>query len=393
MKMLCSESIFNTKYITLIMSDREEILRVEGLKAFYATPRGLLKAVNDISFTIYKGESVGIFGESGAGKSSIALAIMGVFNKQAKMFVAARGNDEMKRLWSLKEKALKKKLTSKDMGEELPGVEGHIWFKGEDLLALDEKEYRKIRGNEITYVPQASRTSMNPYTEIDIQTAEALWAHDEDDILWEKEVLRRVLIALDLVEIADVDIRRKLKPSEFSMGEDQRILIAMALIMNPVLMIADEPTTAVDVGVQKRVMEAIQLVRDKLELAMLLISNDQGLIAQTTDKVGVMSAGHLLEFGDTLTVMKRPGHPFTRAFIMSNPPMHLIRKIREKGLKIRGIPGKVPDMVELPSGCPFHPRCEYVVEKCREIKPDYREVEKGHWVMCHRFEELPEFEL
>ncbi|TXT54211.1 MAG: Oligopeptide transport ATP-binding protein OppD [Candidatus Thorarchaeota archaeon] len=375
------------------MTDGEEIIRIEGLKAFYATPRGLLKAVNDVSFSINKGESVGIFGESGAGKSSIALAIMGVFNKQAKMFVAARGNEEMKRLWTLKEKAMKKGLTSEEIGEELPGVEGHIWFKGQDLLALDEKEYRKIRGNEITYVPQASRSSMNPYTEIDLQTAEALWAHDEDNILWEREVIRRVLTVLDLVEIADVDIRRKMKPSDFSMGEDQRILIAMALIMNPVLMIADEPTTAVDVGVQQRVMDAIQIVRDKLDISLLLISNDQGLIAQTTDKVGVMSAGYMMEFGKTLTIMKRPGHPFTRAFIMSNPPMHLIRKIREKGLKIRGIPGKVPDMVDLPSGCPFHPRCEYAIDRCREELPEYREVEEEHWVRCHRFEVLPEFEL
>jgi oligopeptide/dipeptide ABC transporter ATP-binding protein len=191
--------------------------------------------------------------------------------------------------------------------------------------------------------------------------------------------------------LADPDIRQNLKPSEFSMGEDQRILIAMALITNPVLMIADEPTTAVDVGVQRRVLDALMLVRDKLKIAFLIISNDQGLIAQTCDSVAVMSAGRIMEFGDVKTVFVSPGHPFTRALIMSNPSMDIIRKIREKGLRIRGIPGKPPDMTNLPPGCPFSPRCDYSQDICREQIPEYREVEPGHWIFCHRYEKLPKF--
>ena len=370
----------------------EYLLRVENLRAYYTSTRGLVKAVDGISFGIREGESVGIFGESGAGKSSIAISLLGIFESIAS-YGADAGDEETQRLWKLKREARKKGLTSKDIGEDLPGVEGQVWYKGQDLLALDEKAFRKIRGDEITYIPQSTRKSMNPYTNIELQTAEALWAHDDDDILIEREVLRRVLQALDLVELGDVDIRKSLKPGEFSMGEDQRILIAMALIMNPVLLIADEPTTALDVGVQGRIMDAIHIVKEKLKLTLLIISNDQGLIAETADHVGVMSAGKFMEFGNVETILKRPGHPFTRAFIMSNPPMHVIKKIREKGLKLRGIPGASPDMTNPPSGCPYHPRCEYTKEICKEKLPDYREVESGHWVLCHLYEELPEFEL
>jgi oligopeptide/dipeptide ABC transporter ATP-binding protein len=256
---------------------------------------------------------------------------------------------------------------------------------------MDDKEFRKILGAEITYVPQGLAGALNPYTEIDLQTAEALWAHDDDDILWEKEVARRVLQALDIVEIGDVDLRKALKPKEFSLGEDQRILIAMALIMQPELLIADEPTTAVDVGVQRRILEAIKLVRAKLGLSMLMISNDQGVIAETTDRVAVMTAGNIVEFGDVVTVLKSPKHPFTRAFMMSNPPMEMIKRIREKGLRIRGIPGAPPSLTNLPTGCVFHPRCEYCQEICKQEVPEYREIEPDYWIMCHRYEEIPEF--
>ncbi len=374
------------------MPSDEYLLEVENLSAFYTSTRGLVKAVDDVSFEIREGESVGLFGESGSGKTSVALAIMGIF-EQIASYGTGSGDEENRKLWEMRQEARKKGMTSKEYGRDLPGVEGHIYYRGQDLLALDEKEFRKIRGAEITYVPQSTTKSLNPYTNIELQTAESLWAHDDDDILIEREVLRRVLQALDLVELGDVDIRKALKPGEFSMGEDQRILIAMALIMNPAFMIADEPTTALDVGVQRRIMDAIALVKEKLDLTMLLISNDQGLIAESTDHVGVMSAGRIMEFADVETVLKNPGHPFTRAFLMSNPSMELIRKIREIGYRIRGIPGSPPDMTNPPEGCPFHPRCEYCKDVCKNELPEYREVEPEHWIMCHRFEELPEFSL
>ncbi len=368
---------------------KDVVLRVEGLKAFYTSKKGIVRAVNDITFEIHKGESVGLFGESGAGKTSVALAILGMFEDISRHFASTAASEENIRLWELKDEAKKKGVTSKEMGVELPGVEGHIWFEGVDLLTLKEKDYRKIRGNEITYIPQGSTKSLNPYSNIEEQTAEVLWAHDEDDELNEFLVIKKVLQTLDLVELGDVDLRKGMKPSQFSVGEDQRVLIAMALIPDPKLMIADEPTTAVDMAIQLRIMEAIQIAREEMHLSMLMISNNQGTISQTCDKVAVMTAGHIVEFGTTEAIMNSPGHPFTRAFIMSNPSMAVIRKIKEKGLRIRGIPGKPPDLSELLIGCPFKERCEYTQDICREKKPEYREVESGHWIMCHRYEELP----
>ena len=376
------------------MSDGQEdiILRVENLRAYYTSTKGLVKAVEDVSFEVYEGEAVGIMGESGAGKSSVALAILGIFEEVAK-FGASSGDESRREIWKQRRDARKKGLTSKDIGKDLPGVEGSVWYRGKNLFTLSDKEFRKIRGSEITYVPQSTTKSLNPYTNIQIQSAEALWVHDDDDILFEREVLRRVLQALDLVELGDVDIRQALKPKEFSMGEDQRILIAMALIMNPAFMILDEPTTALDVGVQRRIMDAIQIVREKLKLSMLLLSNDLGLHAEASERIGVMTGGRMIEFADVVTILKRPSHPFTRAFVMSNPSMEMMRKIREKGLLLRGIPGNPPDMANPPSGCVFHPRCEYCQEICKSEVPEYREVEPGHRVACHRYGELPEFSI
>jgi peptide/nickel transport system ATP-binding protein len=375
------------------MTNEERLvtLKVDGLKAFYTSKKGLVKAVNDVSFTVHRGESVGLFGESGAGKTSVALAIIGLFERMAKSYSSAAAHDESKHLWSLKKEARKKGLTSTDMGSDLPGVEGHIWFKGRDLVTLDEKEYLRIRGEEISYIPQGTVKSLSPYETIEHQTGEVLWVHDEDDELFESEVLQRVLEVLGIVELTDVDIRRRMKPMQFSVGEDQRILIAMAMISNPALIIADEPTTAVDAGIQLRILEALEIIRDRSNIALLLISNNQGVIAQTTDKVAVMSAGRIMEFGDTVKVLKTPKHPFTRAFIMSNPPMEFIKRIREKGLRIRGLPGLAPDMSNLPSGCPFHPRCEYAEDICKSKVPEYREIEPGYFIFCHRYEEIPNF--
>lgn len=376
------------------MSDQhtDYLVEVRNLSAYYTSTRGLVRAVRDVSFGIKEGEAVGLFGESGSGKSSIAMSILGIFEDVAK-YGTGSGDEENRKLWEERKEARKKGLTSKEIGKELPGVEGKVLFRGKNLLDLSDKEFRKIRGAEITYVPQSTTQSLNPYTNIELQTAEALWVHDDDDILYEREVLRRVLQTLDLVELGDVDIRKALKPKEFSMGEDQRILIAMALIMNPVFMILDEPTTALDVGVQRRIMDAIQLVREKLHLTMLIISNDHGLLAESVNRIGVMTGGKLVEFSDVVTILKKPGHPFTRAFLISNPSMEMMRRIRERGLILRGIPGAPPDLTNPPRGCIFHKRCEYCIDTCREAEPEYREVEPDHWVACHRYEELPDFEL
>ncbi len=371
--------------------DTKVTIRVENLKAFYTSKKGFVRAVNDISFEILKGESLGLFGESGSGKTTVALAILGLFDNLSRTYASTAGNKENKKLWALKDEAKKKGLTSEEMGMELPGVEGQIWFKGENILTLNEKEYRQIRGDAITFVPQGSTKSLNPYSTFEEQTAEVLQAHDEDNRLTDWQVMKRVLQSLDLVELGDVDIRKDMKPSQFSVGEDQRVLIAMALIPHPDLLIADEPTTAVDMAIQLRILDAIGIIRKETDLSLLMISNNQGTISQTCDKVAVMTAGKIVEFGTTETIMNSPGHPFTRAFIMSNPTMEIIRKMKEKGLRIRGIPGKLPDVSIPLVGCPFKERCEYVQDICREKIPEFREIEVGHFVMCHRYEELPEW--
>ncbi len=371
--------------------DTKVTIRVENLKAFYTSKKGFVRAVNDISFEILKGESLGLFGESGSGKTTVALAILGLFDNLSRTYASTAGNKENKKLWALKDEAKKKGLTSEEMGMELPGVEGQIWFKGENILTLNEKEYRQIRGDAITFVPQGSTKSLNPYSTFEEQTAEVLQAHDEDNRLTDWQVMKRVLQSLDLVELGDVDIRKDMKPSQFSVGEDQRVLIAMALIPHPDLLIADEPTTAVDMAIQLRILDAIGIIRKETDLSLLMISNNQGTISQTCDKVAVMTAGKIVEFGTTETIMNSPGHPFTRAFIMSNPTMEIIRKMKEKGLRIRGIPGKLPDVSIPLVGCPFKERCEYVQDICKEQIPEFREIEDGHFVMCHRSEELPEW--
>jgi oligopeptide/dipeptide ABC transporter ATP-binding protein len=372
-------------------NDSDIVLKVEGLRANYTSKKGIVRAVNNIFFEIHKGETVGLFGESGAGKTSVALAILGLFDDISRHYTSTAANEENKALWEMRDKAKKRGLMYEDLDQDLPGVWGHIWFKGLDLLELDEKAYRILRGDQITYIPQGSTKSLNPYSNIEEQTAEILWSHDEDNELNEFTVIKRVLQTLDIVEIGDIDIRKGMKPGQLSVGEDQRVLIAMALVSKPALVIADEPTTAVDMAVQMRILEAIQIARKEMNLSMLMISNNQGTIAQTCDTVAVMTAGHIVEFAATETIMNSPGHPFTRAFIMSNPTMAVIRKIKEKGLRIRGIPGNPPDLAETISGCPFKERCEYAQDICRETTPEYREIETNHWIMCHRYEELPEW--
>ncbi len=369
----------------------DEVLRVERLRAYYTSKRGLVRAVEDVSFSVNKGQCVALFGESGAGKTSVALAILGLFDRAARYYASVSGDEENKQLWRLRDEAKAKGLTSREMGLELPGVEGHIWFEGRDLLSLDETELRRIRGNRITYVPQGTRKSMNPYLTVEQQTAEPMRVHDEDGTLTRDEAMRRVLEALRLVELNEVDIRRLQKPPDLSVGEDQRVLIAMALVTRPSLLIADEPATAVDVGVRSRIIEALEIARSEMGLAMLLISNDQGIVADLADQVAVMSAGRIMEFGTAERVLLSPGHPFTRAFLMSNPSMEILRRIREKGLRIRGIPGSPPDPVSPPQGCPFHPRCQFADDLCGREVPEYRQVEEGHWVFCHKYEELPEW--
>ena len=367
----------------------EPLLRVEHLRAYHTSQKGLVRAVDDVSFEVHRGEAVGILGESGAGKTSVALSILGMFERLSRYYASSAANEENKRLWSLKDEARRKGLSSEEMGIDLPGVEGHVWFKDQDLLSLNEEDMRQIRGERISYVPQGTSKSLNPSLSIEYQAGEPLKTHYGKPI--NAEVAQQVLDLLDLVDLGDMQVRKDMFPTDFSTGEDQRVLIATALITEPDIVIADEPTTAVDGAVRYKILSAINHARKELGFTLLMITNDAGIVSETCDKIGVMSSGRMMEFGDALTILKAPKHPFTRAYHMTNPSMEMIRRLREKGLLIRGIPGSPPSSVDLPSGCPFRTRCEYATGICSEQVPEYRELEVGHWVFCHHSEDLPEF--
>ena len=359
------------------------ILNVDRLSAHHTTKDGILKAVNDVSFIIRKGEAVGLLGESGAGKTSIAMAILGIFERLSRYYASSAANEENKRLWKLRDKARKKGKTAEEMGIELPGVEGHIWFNDIDLLSLSEKDHRTLLGSRITYVPQGVGKSLNPRLSIEQQTLEVLWAHFRDTVTNDEDTAKRVLDSLGLVELGDMAIRQQMIPSDFSRGEDQRVLLAMALISKPDLVITDEPTTAIDHSVRHRILNAINLARKELGLSVLMISNDVGPIAETCDRIGIMASGRIMEFGDSSQILNEPLHPFTQAFMMSNPTMEMLRKMREKGELLKRIPGRPPSLINFPPGCPFNSRCAKAETRCFETTPEYREIESEHWVFCH----------
>lgn len=360
------------------------VLEIRGLKAYYLVRGQLVKSVNDICLKVHKGETVGLFGESGSGKSSVALAILGIFETIARSHSSSSADKESKDLWALREDARSKGLTSEDIGQDLPGLEGEIVFDRRNLLTMDKEERRKIIGSDITYIPQGTSQSLNPTVGLWTQALDALRAQDYS--VPEKEVRRRVLETLDLVDLEIDDLIDN--PGSLSVGESQRMLTAMALIPNPSLVIADEPTTAVDSTVQRWILDALRIAKEEMGLSFLVISNNRAVVAETADKIAVMTGGHIVEYGDTSRVLNEPGHPFSEAFLMAFPTMEMIRRMKEKGQRLRGITGPPPNPVDLPSGCVFQTRCEHTSEICKEEVPEYREVESGYWVRCHRFEEL-----
>ncbi len=356
------------------MADGKPLLRVEHLYAYYASKRGLVKAVDDVSLVINEGESVGLLGESGCGKSSLLLAITGLFNRVAKFYAGTSTQPGLVREFDKE-------------GENRPGVRGHVYYRDVELTALDEKELVKFRGKEISIIPQGLGHALNPQYSIGMQTGEPLEIHEENIRL--KEMRKKVLEYLDLVSLADASTRFVLDPSSFSGGEAQRILIAMALISAPHLVIADEPTTALDVTIQRQIMNVLRMVRDEFNVAVMLISHDAGVIAEIADRVAVMYAGKIMEYGDAMQMFHHPDHPYTMGLMSSFPTIAMMRmKAGQKRPRLRGIPGEPPDLADVPPGCPFHPRCEYAIDICKTEVPEYREVEDRHWIRCHRYGEI-----
>ena len=314
------------------------LLEVKDLNVIYKTYEGRVAAVNNLSFSLEAGKTLGLVGESGAGKTTTALSIMGLVPSP-------------------------------------PGVVtgGTVAFNGRDLLKLPEREMKKIRGNRISMIFQDPMTSLNPVVTVGLQISEALVAHQN---LSEAEAEKRAKEMLEKVQIPGERYREY--PHEFSGGMRQRVVIAMALACNPALIIADEPTTALDVTIQAQVLELMGSLREEFSTAMIMITHDLGVVGEVCDHVAVMYAGRLVETGALEQIFSSPLHPYTKGLFKCIPD------IEEETSAIRPIEGLMPDPLDLPSGCPFHPRCPEAMEVCsREIPPVTDR--GGHKVMCHLY--------
>jgi oligopeptide transport system ATP-binding protein len=316
------------------------LLSVNHLIASFHTRAGIVRAVQDVSFNIQRGETLGIVGESGSGKSVTAYSIMGLLPQP-------------------------------------PGrIEGgHAIFDGVDLLAISRRQLNGLRGRRIAMVFQDPMTSLNPYLRIGEQLMEPLLIHEK---IGRPAARKRALDMLADVGIADAAQRLRMYPHEFSGGMRQRIMIAMALITKPDLLIADEPTTALDVTVQAQILELMKKMRSELGMAVILISHDLGVVSGFCDRAMVMYAGRVMEMAKTEDLFYQTKHPYTQALQKSIPALHT------KGTELYTIRGAPPDLFHVSAGCPFAPRCDYAVDYCTREETDATELAPGHCSACLR---------
>ena len=324
-------------------------LGVRGLTVELPTPGGWVRPVSDVSFTLGEGETLGIVGESGSGKTMLSLALMGL---------EPHGARHTGEAW-LKLRA----------GSENGGVRN---ARRENLLAISQHEMRQLRGREIAMIFQEPMTALNPVLRIGAQVEEAIRVHEPR--AGESEIHRRALEALERAALSDPARRARQYPHQLSGGLRQRVMIAMALAAGPAVLIADEPTTALDVTVQKQILELLAKLRRELQLSMLFITHDLGVVAQVAARVAVMYAGRIVEVGPVEEVLRAPRHPYTEGLLRAAP-----RLTREK---LVPIPGTVPSLEALPPGCAFAPRCPHHVEECDAAVPEFRAVNKNHEARC-----------
>ena len=347
------ESVLRRRFLRE-MRDMRELLNVKNLRVYFNAKEGAIKIVEGLNLRINEGETVGLVGETGAGKTVTARSILRI-------------------------------LQSIGKGKPLWTIEGEVFFKGKDLFALSEEEMRAIRGTEISYIPQNPIPSLHPIDVVGYQTGEALEEHEE---LERKRILNMVVEHLGKVEISDADKRYYDFRDQFSGGEGQRILIAMALIRNPSLLLADEPTSSLDVTVQRQVLQLLKAVKKQFNLSMLLIAHNLAVIAEMSDYVYVMYAGKIIEHGDVGTIFNRPQHPYTRGLLASIPRLHA----KKGDFSFGGIPGEPPNPLYPISGCTFHPRCSYALPTCSTEEPELIEIEPEHFVACLRTDALPRYD-
>lgn len=313
------------------------LIEVKGLKTYFYTEDGVVQAVNGVDFAIREGEVMGLVGESGSGKSVTSLSIMRLLGASGKI------------------------------------VEGEVVFKGRDLAKLTEDEMVKIRGSDMSMIFQQPTSCLNPVFQIGAQVAEVLQIHQGLDL---ETAWGQAVDMFRKVGIPDPEKRAKSFPHEISGGQAQRVMIAMALACLPDLLIADEPTTALDVTIQAQILDLIRRLRTETGTAVLLITHDMGVIAEMCDNVAVMYAGQIVEYTDVATLFETQLHPYTEGLLAAIP---VLGEVRES---LAVIPGSVPNLINLPPGCKFHPRCPYVKEMCLTMVPPLLEVEPGHKVRC-----------
>ena len=334
-------------------STGEPVLEVKDLKTYFYTRDGIVKAVDGVSFTLHKGETLGLVGESGCGKSMTALSIMRLI-------------------------------------PEPPGriVGGEVKLNGRDLVPLSQEQMREVRGNEMSMIFQEPMTSLNPVLTIGFQVGEALRLHQNMD---KRQAMNRAIEMLDLVKIPEPRQRSREYPHQLSGGMRQRAMIAMALACNPKVLIADEPTTALDVTIQAQILELIVELQKELGTAVIMITHDLGVIAETTQRVIVMYAGRKVEETDVGRLFKSPLHPYSRGLLRSIPRLEIMSgRESEEAERLAEIQGIVPALSNLPPGCVFAPRCDFADQTCTDAYPDYKEHTPGHWAGCWHANKLSE---
>jgi oligopeptide transport system ATP-binding protein len=320
------------------------LLEVDDLYVEFHTPDGVATAINGVSFDLHQGESLAILGESGSGKSVTAQAIMGILDMP-------------------------------------PAVipKGHIRYCGQDLLSMSEEQRRTTRGPEVSMIFQDALSSLNPVFPVGWQIAEMFRVHRGMN---KSDALQRAIGLMERVSIPAARERVKAYPHQFSGGMRQRIMIAMAIALDPAVLIADEPTTALDVTVQAQIMALLQELQEERNMGLILITHDLGVVADVADRIAVMYTGRLVETADVHELYRAPAHPYTKGLLDSIP------RLDQKGQTLAAIGGLPPNLLRIPPGCPFNPRCRMARDLCRTDRPELREVAPGRFSACHFAEEV-----
>ncbi len=325
----------------------ETILDIKGLSVEYSSDKDIVKAVNNIDLCIERGKTLGLVGETGAGKTTTALSVMGLLPEHQTRI-----------------------------------TDGTVLLEGENVLSMDRKTLERIRGNTVSMIFQDPMSSLNPVKTVGAQIAEVIKIHENVN---EQQAMEKAKEMLKTVGIHENRAREY--PHQFSGGMKQRVLIAIALACNPQLLLADEPTTALDVTIQAQVLELMRDLKKKFNTAMLMITHDFGIVAEVCDEVSVMYAGHIVEHGTLEDIFDNRRHPYTEGLFNSLP------NIEDRKSMLKPIKGLTPDPANLPPGCPFHPRCDYCTEVCRKSWPEKKLIRDTHYVYCHLYDDAIENQL